>query len=104
MRLNFLQVCPRYSACSQIKRPQPQAARSVPIREQRLTSGGRAHDAYLQLQVIFAHPGSRYQFARSKGLTEDGLASLGYEVIAFHPGFLANAQRPYREMDETIVA
>ncbi|PWN40918.1 hypothetical protein IE81DRAFT_325099 [Ceraceosorus guamensis] len=42
-----------------------------------------------------ANSGSRFLYTRSKGETEEGLASAGYsETILFRPGFLAQAQRP----------
>lgn len=40
---------------------------------------------------------------RSKGLTEQGLASLGYtETIVFRPGFLAQTNRADRRISESI--
>ncbi|THG97068.1 hypothetical protein EW026_g4863 [Hermanssonia centrifuga] len=40
-----------------------------------------------------ANSSSHFLYPKSKGLTEEGLASLGYELIAFRPGFLAQAER-----------
>ncbi|KAJ7708830.1 hypothetical protein B0H17DRAFT_1031011 [Mycena rosella] len=38
---------------------------------------------------------SRFLYPRSKGLTEEGLASLGYEdTVVFRPGLLAGTNRP----------
>ncbi len=40
---------------------------------------------------------------RSKGLTEQGLASLGYtETIVFRPGFLSQANRSDRRISENF--
>jgi hypothetical protein len=40
---------------------------------------------------------------RSKGLTEQGLASLGYDdVIVFRPGFLVGTDRKDSRIAETI--
>ena len=41
---------------------------------------------------------------RSKGLTEEGLAHLGYDdTIIFRPGFLAGANREETRTAETIL-
>ncbi|THG97062.1 hypothetical protein EW026_g4872 [Hermanssonia centrifuga] len=52
-----------------------------------------------------ANPSSHFLYFKSKGLTEEGLASLGYELIAFRPGFLAQADRQgtSRPIAETIL-
>jgi hypothetical protein len=40
---------------------------------------------------------------RSKGLTEEGLARLGYQdTIVFRPGYLAGTNRPEPRLAETI--
>lgn len=40
---------------------------------------------------------------RSKGLTENGLAELGYkDTIIFRPGFLANAERKGGRLMESV--
>ncbi|KAJ3532197.1 hypothetical protein NM688_g7457 [Phlebia brevispora] len=61
-----------------------QAAKSEdPDRKQRLvylSSGG-------------ANSKSRFLYMRSKGLTEDGLASMGYDFISIRAGFLMDAER-----------
>lgn len=42
---------------------------------------------------------------RSKGLTENQLAELGYsDTIVFRPGFLANAERPGSRIMESLAA
>ncbi|KAJ7614650.1 hypothetical protein DFH06DRAFT_1013884, partial [Mycena polygramma] len=42
---------------------------------------------------------------RSKGLTEEGLASLGYEeTIVFRPGFLAGTKRPEPRLVEKVAS
>ncbi|KAF5379504.1 hypothetical protein D9615_006483 [Tricholomella constricta] len=44
---------------------------------------------------VGANPSSKFLYPKSKGLTEHGLAALGYsDTIIFRPGFLAGAQRP----------
>lgn len=40
--------------------------------------------------------------SRSKGLTEDGLAAMGYDLIVFRPAYLAQAERPNFRLAETI--
>ncbi|KAJ7089835.1 hypothetical protein B0H15DRAFT_839432 [Mycena belliarum] len=50
-----------------------------------------------------ADPKSRFLYPRSKGLTEEALASLGYEdTIVFRPGFLAGTNRPEFRLAETV--
>ncbi|GLB41595.1 putative angiogenesis [Lyophyllum shimeji] len=45
-----------------------------------------------------ANPSSIFLYPRSKGLTENGLAALGYsDTIIFRPAFLVGTQRPERE-------
>ena len=41
--------------------------------------------------------------SRSKGQTEDGLAAMGYELISFRAGYLAQAERGRQPMTETIM-
>lgn len=41
---------------------------------------------------------------RSKGLTELGLARLGYaDTIVFRPGFLRGAERPEKRLTESVI-
>ncbi|KAF8166659.1 hypothetical protein K438DRAFT_2065678 [Mycena galopus ATCC 62051] len=49
---------------------------------------------------------SRFLYPRSKGLTEEGLASLGYEdTMVFRPGFLAGTKRnEFRLAERTALA
>jgi oxidoreductase len=65
-----------------------------PAHEQRvvyLSSGG-------------ANPSSPFLYTKSKGLTELGLARLGYaDTIIFRPGFLKNAERPDKRLAETVL-
>jgi len=50
-----------------------------------------------------ASKNSRILYSRSKGLTEEGLASLGYsDTIIFRPGFLAGANRGREGIAEVI--
>lgn len=54
------------------------------------------------LSAAGADASSMLLYSRSKGLTEQALASLGYsDTIVFRPGFLAEAQRPE---SQTIVS
>jgi hypothetical protein len=47
------------------------------------------------LQAPTAHPKSSIFFSRSKGLTEEALAELGYkDTIMFRPMALSNTNRP----------
>jgi oxidoreductase len=51
-----------------------------------------------------ANPTSRFLYTRSKGLTEVGLADLGYsDTIVFRPGFLTKAGRAKASVSENIV-
>ncbi|KDR80786.1 hypothetical protein GALMADRAFT_241225 [Galerina marginata CBS 339.88] len=50
-----------------------------------------------------ANSNSPFLYPRSKGLTEEGLASLGYtDSIIFRPGFLADTQRGDHRLVESI--
>jgi oxidoreductase len=45
-----------------------------------------------------------YLVSRSKGMTEQALAGLGYsDTIIFRPGFLANAERASGRLGEQII-
>jgi len=51
-----------------------------------------------------ANPKSMNFYPRSKGLTEQALAELGYkDTIIFRPGMLANVQRPEKRLAESVV-
>ncbi|KAH9951138.1 hypothetical protein B0H21DRAFT_354455 [Amylocystis lapponica] len=55
------------------------------------------------LSGTVADPSSHMLYSRSKGLTEHGLASLGYsDVIAFRPGFISEANRAEPELMVTL--
>lgn len=55
------------------------------------------------ISSVGANPTSPLLYARSKGLTEQGLAGLGYaDTIVFRPAFLAGVQRPKSRLAETI--
>ncbi|KAI0297452.1 hypothetical protein B0F90DRAFT_1739447 [Multifurca ochricompacta] len=55
------------------------------------------------LSVVMADPKSRNFYPRSKGLTEQALAELGYkDTIVFRPGMLSNVQRAERRFSESI--
>jgi len=57
----------------------------------------------IYLSSIGADPKSRTLYTRSKGLTEEGLAKLGYEdCLVFRPGFLAGTDRPESRLGETV--
>ncbi|KAF9224161.1 hypothetical protein BS17DRAFT_780584 [Gyrodon lividus] len=65
-----------------------------PLHEQRI----------VYLSSSGANPSSPLLYPRSKGLTELGLARLGYsDAIVFRPGFLRNAERPDKRLAETIL-
>ncbi|KAF9525130.1 hypothetical protein CPB83DRAFT_909398 [Crepidotus variabilis] len=52
---------------------------------------------------VGANPSSSFLYPRSKGLTEEGLAAIGYaDTIVFRPGFLAGTARPEPRLVETI--
>ncbi|KAG0697934.1 hypothetical protein DFH29DRAFT_1082080 [Suillus ampliporus] len=51
-----------------------------------------------------ANPSSSFLYTRSKGLTELGLARLGYaDTIVFRPGLFKGAQREETRLGETIL-
>ncbi|KAJ6561084.1 hypothetical protein DFH09DRAFT_1316206 [Mycena vulgaris] len=55
------------------------------------------------VSTVGADPKSRFVYPRSKGLTEEGLASLGYEdTIVVRPGFLTGTNRPQFRLGEAI--
>ncbi|KAJ7065272.1 hypothetical protein C8F01DRAFT_1248871 [Mycena amicta] len=57
----------------------------------------------LYISTSGADPNSRFLYPRSKGLTEEGLASLGYEdTIVFRPGLLAGVNRAESRPAEKI--
>ncbi|TDL26625.1 hypothetical protein BD410DRAFT_783713 [Rickenella mellea] len=52
-----------------------------------------------------ANASSSMLYMRSKGLTENGLAALGYaDTIVFRPGYLKNAERGGSRLAETVLA
>ena len=54
------------------------------------------------LQVSTAHPKSSVFYSRSKALTEQALAELGYkDTIMFRPAVLSNTNRPESRLAET---
>jgi len=59
----------------------------------------RVDDASHSQRVVYvssagADPSSMFYYPRSKGLTELGLAKLGYDTIIFRPGALKGIKRP----------
>ncbi|KAG2072411.1 hypothetical protein BDR04DRAFT_1096635 [Suillus decipiens] len=51
-----------------------------------------------------ANPSSSFLYMRSKGLTELGIARLGYaDTIVFRPGLFKGAQRADKRLGETII-
>lgn len=57
----------------------------------------------LPLQVAGANPQTSAFYLRSKGLTEQALAELGYkDTIIFRPMLLSNVQRPEKRLGETL--
>ncbi|KAF8809520.1 hypothetical protein BYT27DRAFT_7187835 [Phlegmacium glaucopus] len=50
-----------------------------------------------------ANPNSPFLYPKSKGLTEEALASIGYsDTIIFRPGLLAGVNRPELRIGETV--
>ncbi|PAV19786.1 NAD(P)H-binding family [Pyrrhoderma noxium] len=68
-------------------------------REYVINAARAAKDSEQRQRVVYlssggANSNSPFPYLRSKGLTDNGLASLGYsDTIIFRPGFLANAER-----------
>lgn len=68
----------------------------------------KTDDPEHQQRVVYlssggANPSSYFLYQRSKGLTELGIARLGYaDTIVFRPGFLKGAQRANKRLPETI--
>jgi uncharacterized protein YbjT (DUF2867 family) len=57
--------------------------------------GFSSHITICFLQVAGANPKSRFFYPRSKGLTEQALAELGYkDTFMFRPVMLSNTNRP----------
>ena len=55
-------------------------------------------------QALGASPTSMSFYTRSKGLTEQALAELGYnDTIVFRPALLANVKRPEGRLGESII-
>ncbi|KAI0339568.1 hypothetical protein BDW22DRAFT_1380212 [Trametopsis cervina] len=64
-----------------------------PTRKQRL----------IYLSSVGANPKGYFLYGKSKGLTEQALANLGYDdVIIFRPAFLAQAERPEHRLAEHV--
>jgi len=65
-------------------------------REAKADAGGQR---LVYVSSTGADASSSLLYSRSKGLTENGLAALGYsDTIIFRPGFLAGTQRPERDL------
>ncbi|KAG2093142.1 uncharacterized protein F5147DRAFT_425111 [Suillus discolor] len=68
----------------------------------------KTDDPEHQQRVVYlssggANPSSYFLYPRSKGLTELGIARLGYaDTIVFRPGFLKGAERANKRFAETI--
>ncbi|KAG2345892.1 hypothetical protein BDR05DRAFT_95269 [Suillus weaverae] len=68
----------------------------------------KTDDPEHQQRVVYlsssgANPSSSFLYTRSKGLTELGIARLGYaDTIVFRPGILKGAQRADKRLAETI--
>ncbi|KAF8075184.1 hypothetical protein FPV67DRAFT_1727886 [Lyophyllum atratum] len=53
---------------------------------------------------VGANASSRFLYPKSKGLTENGLAALGYsDTIIFRPGFLAGTQRTHQDLMVSVM-
>ncbi|KAF8270698.1 hypothetical protein EI94DRAFT_728995 [Lactarius quietus] len=56
------------------------------------------------ISVVGASPKSMSFYTRSKGLTEQALAELGYkDTVIFRPAMLANVKRPEGRLTESII-
>ncbi|KAF8967742.1 hypothetical protein BDZ97DRAFT_1803057 [Flammula alnicola] len=68
----------------------------------------RNPDSTTQQRIVYlsstgANSTSSFLYPRSKGLTEEGLANIGYsETIVFRPGFLAGTQRKDFRLAESV--
>ncbi|KAM6497243.1 hypothetical protein JOM56_007716 [Amanita muscaria] len=69
----------------------------------------RTHDPNHFQRVVYvssggANPSSPFLYPKSKGLTELGLAKLGYnDTVIFRPGFLIGTNRPKPRLFENIL-
>ncbi|KAG8697101.1 Protein fmp52, mitochondrial [Ceratobasidium sp. 395] len=79
------------------------AAKSTdPAHQQRLVYLSHTY-GYRPRQSGGASASSPFLYPKSKGLTERGLASLGYsDFIAFRPGFLKGAERDHSRIAESV--
>jgi len=58
----------------------------------------------IYVSVAGANPKSSFFYPRSKGLTEQALAELGYkDTVMFRPAMLSNANRPQTRFMETAI-
>jgi len=77
--------------------------REYPIRAAKAAKTDSASQRLIYLSSIGANPSSFFLYAKSKGLTELGLAGLGYnDFVVFRPGLLDEAGRAQPRMVETI--
>jgi oxidoreductase len=64
--------------------------------------GFGSHVIICSLQSSGANPKASFFYSRSKGLTEQALAELGYkDTIMFRPAVLSNVNRPEPRFVET---
>ncbi|KAK7034507.1 hypothetical protein VNI00_012354 [Paramarasmius palmivorus] len=70
----------------------------------------KSNDPEIKQRIIYCSSGganskSSFLYARSKGLTEEGIASLGYsDTIIFRPGLLVGTARPQTRLPETAAS
>jgi len=61
------------------------------------------HQRVIYISSAGANPAAHFLYPQSKGLTEQGLARLGYkDTIVLRPAFLAQAERPENRPIESI--
>ncbi|EAU90403.1 hypothetical protein CC1G_00787 [Coprinopsis cinerea okayama7 len=67
------------------------------------SSDPQSNQKLLYVSSTGANSKSPFLYPKSKGLTEEGLARLGYsDTIIFRPGFLAGTKRPETRLAESI--
>jgi len=65
---------------------------------------GKPGQRIVYCSSVSSNPSSPFLYLKSKGLTEQGLASLGYtETIIFRPAFLAEPQRSNSRAVESVI-
>ncbi|TEB21976.1 hypothetical protein FA13DRAFT_1819195 [Coprinellus micaceus] len=72
-------------------------------KEAKVSQGSENNQRLVYLSSTGANSKSSFLYPQSKGLTEEGLAKLGYkETIVFRPGYLAGTSRGESRVAESI--